>query len=148
MTYDIEREKQATAEIRKAMAECFPLANENDLPWAPSQIKAFLRDRIKREVDEGIFHFQARVTRVLCEVSPPKSHVEDMARICVEQAKEMPRLKEALKVVQEREHKWRQRIGWLTAKLRELPKESLDQLGFGENFTELGSAIDGAAKKE
>jgi hypothetical protein len=87
MDYDIERAKQNEAEIRKAFAEIFPLCNEKDLPWAACHIKGFLRDRIRREVEEGMSWFQHRVVRVLCEISPPKTHVEDMARICVEQAK-------------------------------------------------------------
>lgn len=148
MTYDIEREKRETAEIRKAMKECFPLADENHLPWAASQIKEFLRDRIKREVAEGVFNFQASVVRILCEVAPPKTHVEDMARICVTQAEEVPRLRDALKIVTENEVKWRRRVSWLTARIRELPKEVLEQLGLEENFIELGSAIDKAAAKQ
>ena len=77
--YDVEREKRKSEEIRGAFREMFPLVDESDLPWAACQIKAFLRDRIRKEVEAGVFHFQSRVTRVLCEVSPPKSHVEDMA---------------------------------------------------------------------
>lgn len=88
MDYDVEREKRKSEEIRTAFREVFPLCDENDLPWAPSHIKGFLRDRIKREVQEGVFHFQSRVCRILCEVSPPKSHIEDMCRIVTDQAKE------------------------------------------------------------
>ncbi len=87
MDYDVEREKRKSEEIRVAFREIFPLASENDLPWAACQIKGFLRKRIEDEVSEGIFHFRAAVLRILCEVAPPKSHVEDMARIVVEKAK-------------------------------------------------------------
>lgn len=87
MDYDVEREKRKSEEIRIAFREIFPLAAENDLPWAACQIKGFLRKRIEEEVAEGIFHFRACVVRILCEVSPPKSYVEDMARIVVEKAK-------------------------------------------------------------
>lgn len=85
--YDIEREKRNNEEIRKAFREMFPLASDHDLPWAACHIKDFLRGRIEQEVHEGIFHFQQRVVRVLCEVSPPKTHVEDMCRIVVDEAK-------------------------------------------------------------
>lgn len=93
MDYDVEREKQSQSELRKAFRDIFPLASEHDLPWAPCHIKGFLRDRIRREAEERVFHFHARVVHVLCEVSPPKTHVEDMARIVVEKAKEADRLK-------------------------------------------------------
>ena len=36
--------------------------------------------------------FQSRVVKVLCEVSPPKQYVEDMARIVVNQAKEYAKM--------------------------------------------------------
>jgi hypothetical protein len=97
--YDIERAKQEQAEIRKAFREIFPLAAESDLPWAASHIKNFLRDRIKREVQEGVFHFQSAIVRVLCEISPPKTHVVDMARIVVEAARDGRRFQEQLESV-------------------------------------------------
>lgn len=87
MDYDVEREKRKSEDIRKVFRELFPLAAEEDLPWAPAHIKQFLRNRIRKEVEEGVHHFTTRVVRVLCEVSPPKTHVDDMARIAVDQAK-------------------------------------------------------------
>lgn len=101
MNYDIEREKQKTTEIRNAMRECFPLCNEDDLPSAASQIKGFLRDRIQREVEEGVFNWQSQIVRVLCEVSPPKSHAVDMARFVVEQAKESASLAATIRKAEE-----------------------------------------------
>ena len=99
--YDVEREKQESADIRKAFRECFPLAAENDLPWAACQIKGFLRERIKREVEEGTRHFTSRVVRVLCDISPPKTHVEDMARIVVNEAKKVPDMESEIKYLKE-----------------------------------------------
>ncbi len=101
MDYDVEREKRKSEEIRIAFRELFPLAGENDLPWAACHIKEFLRDRISLECSERIFHFQSRVVRVLCEIAPPKTHVEDMARMVVEEAKEARRLKPELERLKE-----------------------------------------------
>jgi hypothetical protein len=97
MDYDLEREKRKSEEVRKVFREMFPLTNENDLPWAVCQIPEFLKKRIDQEVADGVCWFQQRVCRVLCEVSPPKTHVEDMARIVVEKAKELERAKESLR---------------------------------------------------
>lgn len=119
--YDIERERQKSEEIRKAFREIFPLADENDLPWAACHIKDFLRQRIKREVQEGTHRFVSRVCRVLCEISPPKTHVEDMARIVVEAAKEGRR--HANDVVRLKEQ-----IAKLTAE-RDRLKAAVDQVG-------------------
>lgn len=87
MSYDLEREKQKSEEIRKAFREMFPLAYEHDLPWAACQIKAFLLKKIEEEVADRVIHFQRRIASILCEVSPPKTHMEDMARIVVDDAK-------------------------------------------------------------
>ena len=107
MDYDVERSKQEQAELRKAFRELFPLAGESDLPWAACHIKQFLRDRISIECAERIFHFQSRVVRILCEVSPPKTHVEDMCRIVVEEAKkarqDRVKLEAAVEVTKERD---------------------------------------------
>jgi hypothetical protein len=104
--YDVEKSKRESSELRAAFAEIFPLANEQDLPWAPCQIKAFLHDRIRREVESGAFHFTARVVKVLCEVSPPKTHVEDMARIAVEECKtaraQAEQLRERVKMLEQK----------------------------------------------
>lgn len=86
MNYDIERSRQESEEIRKVFRELFPLADENHLPYAACHIKGFLRDRIKIEADERCFHREAEIVRVLAEVSPPKTHLVDMARIVVKQA--------------------------------------------------------------
>lgn len=107
MDYDIERKKQESTDLRKAFRELFPLAAEHDLPWAPCHIKRFLRDRISQECADRIFHFQSRVCRILCEVSPPKTHVEDMCRIVVEEAKQARsdrlKLEKAVDVTAERD---------------------------------------------
>lgn len=107
MSYDLERERQKEQDIRKAFRECFPLAYEGDLPWAACHIRGFLKDRIEIEVREGVQHFVSRVTRVLCEISPPKTHIEDMARIVVEEAKRYrtakPQLELAAEAIKERD---------------------------------------------
>lgn len=87
MDYDIEREKQKSEEIRQVFREIFPLVSEFDLPWAAGHIKSFLQRRIAAEIQEGTFHFTSSIVGVLCEVSPPKTHVVDMARICVNAVK-------------------------------------------------------------
>lgn len=102
MTYDIEASKRETSELKRAFAELFPLVDERDLPRTPSHIKDFLRKRIEFEVERGVFHFQSRVVRILCEISPPKTHVEDMARIVVNQAKETDTLHERCNTLSER----------------------------------------------
>ena len=94
MDYDIEREKRKTEELHKAFRAIFPLASDNDLPSSASQISAFLKGRIEFEVEKATSQFTSRVVRILCEVSPPKTHVEDMARIVVNQAKESLSFKE------------------------------------------------------
>jgi Asp-tRNA(Asn)/Glu-tRNA(Gln) amidotransferase C subunit len=96
LSYDIERSKRETTDLQAAFREIFPLAGDFDLPRAPCHIKDFLRQRIEYETAERTFHFVSQVTRVLCEVSPPKTHVVDMARIVVDKAKESIRAKEQL----------------------------------------------------
>ena len=103
MSYDIETAKRESTERQAAFREIFPLAGDFDLPRTPSQIKQFLRDRINQETDERVFHFVSQVTRVLCEVSPPKTHLVDMARIVVEKAKESIRAKPKLEALAELE---------------------------------------------
>lgn len=96
MDYDLERSRHEEEELRKVFREMFPLSSEHDLPWAPCHIKQFLRDRINQEASDRIFHYQSRIVRILCEISPPKTHVEDMCRIVVEEAKEFRRYKQEL----------------------------------------------------
>lgn len=119
MDYDVERERQASTELRKAFRELFPLAGENDLPWAACHIKQFLRDRIEQETVERVHHFTMRVVRILCEVSPPKTHVEDMARIVVEEAKrarqDRAKLEKAVETAAERDE--------LLERIREIGKQ-------------------------
>lgn len=76
------------SELKAAMQALFPLAEERDLPWAACHLQNFLKARIDLEVAEKVRHFTSRVVRVLCEVSPPKQHVDDMARIAVNKAHE------------------------------------------------------------
>lgn len=96
MSYDIERAKRETTDLQAAFREIFPLAGDFDLPMAPCHIKDFLRQRIEYETAERTFHAFSRVVKVLCEVSPPKTHLVDMARIVVDKAKESIRAKEQL----------------------------------------------------
>lgn len=97
MDYDIEREKQKSTEIRAVFREMFPLTVETDLPWAAAQIPGFLKKRIELEVERGTFHWTSDIVRVLCEISPPKTHAVDMARNCVNAAKEAQRELEMLR---------------------------------------------------
>ena len=83
-------------ELKRAFAEIFPLANDRDLPWAACQIGNFLKKRIALEVGEQTRHFTTRVVKILCEQSPPRSTVEDMAREVVCKAAVSERHKEAL----------------------------------------------------
>lgn len=87
MDYDRERKKQEEGELRKAFRELFPFSNEHDLPYAPCHIKQFLRNLIAEEAADRLFFLQSRVARILCEIAPPKTHIEDMCRIVVEEAK-------------------------------------------------------------
>lgn len=96
MDYDIEREKRKSEEVRRAMREAFPLCDENVLPWAASQIPEFLAKRIKSEVEEQTRAFTREIASVLLEVSPPKTHLVDMARICVDQCRHTARLVEQI----------------------------------------------------
>lgn len=86
--YDVEQSKKESAEIKAAFAKMFPLCDERDLPWAICHIEEFLKKRIAHEINQGAFRRESGIVEVLCEVSPPKNHVVDMARIVVEQAKE------------------------------------------------------------
>lgn len=107
MDYDIEREKQKSNEIRKAFREMFPLCMEHELPWDVCQIADFLKRRIEIEVRENTDHFVQSIARVLCEVTRPKTHMVDMARIIVEEVKtfrsEQGRNKERLEKAKETE---------------------------------------------
>lgn len=96
MNYDIEREKHKSEELRKVFREMFPLVNEHHLPWTAVHIRSFLTERIAQEIDQGTKYFTRAVVRILCEVSPPKTHIEDMARICVEEAKKVPALEQLI----------------------------------------------------
>lgn len=100
MNYDIEQKKRESSAIRQAFAECFPLVDERDLPSAAVHIRNFLCSRIRHEVELGTRHFTSRVVRVLCEISPPKNYVEDMARIVVNKAKEAEQLADKVKALQ------------------------------------------------
>lgn len=88
MRYDIEREQRKSEEIRVAFRECFPLAPVESLPWAACQIKRFLSDRIEQESKYATSNFVSEVAKVLLEISPPKTHVVDMARIVVTAVRE------------------------------------------------------------
>lgn len=101
MDYDLEREKQQSAEIRKAFREMFPLCMENELPWSPNQMRDFLQRRIELEVRENTDHFMMSIARVLCEVTCPKTHVIDMVRIVVEEVKSARSNKEKLEKAKE-----------------------------------------------
>lgn len=142
MNYDVEREKRKSEEIRKVFREMFPLVNEDDLPSAPGHIKPFLAERIKREVADGTQYFTSRVVRILCEVSPPKNHVEDMARICVEQAKTAPTLEERCQKLSEQLAKYVSRLHWLACQIRAQPEEFATQLGLPAGWKSLTDAID------
>lgn len=91
--YDVEQSKKDSAEIKAAFAKMFPLCDDRDLPWAICHIEAFLKRRIQHEVNEGAFHRESQVIKVLCEVSPLKTHVVDMARIVVDEAKKVAKMK-------------------------------------------------------
>lgn len=96
-------------ELKEVFSKVFPLADEKDLPWATCHIDRFLRERVAKEVELGTRFFTSRVVKVLCEVSPPKAHVEDMARIVVDKAKEAERNAEAAAAAREREEDWRRK---------------------------------------
>lgn len=87
-----EESRKFEKELRDAFRQLYPLTEERDLPWAPCHIDGFLRERLRREVEQRVRHFEHRVVRVLSEVSPPK-HIDDMARHAVEAAKTGERLK-------------------------------------------------------
>ncbi len=83
-------------ELKETFGKLFPLVPERDLPWAVCQIPRFLKKRVEFEVEQDTAHFVSEVCRILCEATPPKTHVQDMARNVVDQAKGLGRLKEWL----------------------------------------------------
>lgn len=116
MDYDVEREKRKSEEIRKAFREIFPLCSPDELPWAACQIKDFLARRIEFEVRENTNEFVYSISRVLCEVTRPKTYTVDMCRLIVEEVKEARRNKEALEKAKEVE----QERNEMLARLREI----------------------------
>jgi hypothetical protein len=105
--------KSESEDVKGAFKEIFPLADEKDLPWSASQIKGFLRDRIRWEVEEGMFHFQSRVVKILCEISPPKTHIEDMCRIVVTEAEKYRQMVPALARAEAERDAWRAFALWI-----------------------------------
>jgi hypothetical protein len=88
----IETSRKYEAEIKKAFTELFPLADDRDLPSYPSHIPDFLKKRLALEVEERCRHLTSRIVRILCEVTHPKTHIEDMVRAAVEKAKATERV--------------------------------------------------------
>lgn len=86
--------------IKDEFRKLFPLVDERDLPWYPTHIAEFLKKRIAFEVEQQVFWFQSRVVKVLCEVSPPKTYVEDMARIVVDKAKKADELEARIRKIE------------------------------------------------
>lgn len=74
--------------LQKEFTKLFPLAPVETLPAKADEIGAFLAKRIPLEVEAANLHMVRQVGRVLCEISPPKTHLVDMARIVVEHARE------------------------------------------------------------
>lgn len=101
MNYDVEKAKREVSELQQAFREIFPLAGDFDLPRAPCHIKQFLRDRIEQETSERCFHQISQISRVLCEVTLPKTHMVDMARIVVDEVKNARRMAKELQALKD-----------------------------------------------
>lgn len=73
--------------LNEALKKMFPFASEDSIPTYPQGLQQFLEDRLDFELDKRVHGFTAAITRILCEVTRPKTHVQDMVRIVVEKAK-------------------------------------------------------------
>lgn len=93
----IETTRKLEAEMKLAFATMFPLCSEHELPRAACHIEGFLKKRIAIEVEQATRHFTTSVVKVLCEISPPKTHVCDMARIVVQEAERAKQLEDSLR---------------------------------------------------
>lgn len=82
--------------VKEAMQKCFPLCNENNLPWAISQLPSFLKERIEFEIKRGMKHFESSVVKIICEVAPPKTYLVDMCHIAVDKAKATDKIQDEL----------------------------------------------------
>ena len=146
MNYDIEREKQKSEEIRQVCRQMFPLADETDLPWAATQLPGFLAARIKHEVEQGTKNFTMQLCKVLCEISTPKTHIIDMARICVDEAKAVPKLNETIQSQAGRIDFLQKQMKWLEARLK--TAKTVADIGLDERWIDLSLAIEKARKEE
>lgn len=80
-------EETIRQQLHRVFGAMFPLADDRDLPWTVDHLPGFLKDRIEHEVAQRVHWFQTRCVKVLCEISPPKTHVDDMCRLVVDTAK-------------------------------------------------------------
>lgn len=145
--------KRAKAPVKEldplvaAFKKVFPLADERDLPNSPARIPRFLEIRVKLEVDEATLYFQHRVVQILCEVTHPKHHVEDMARAVVELAKEAKTLRPANEELRKEEALSRQAIAALRLVRQEAAKvvtqlgSETDRVFYRHEFLELMRAV-------
>ncbi len=148
MTYDTEIGKKLERDMITGFKAAFPLADERDLPRTGNQIKPFLKDRIDLEVKEGIRNFQSRVVRILCEVSEPKNHVEDMARIVVNEANKVHSLSEQLKRTAGDVRLLMGRLEWMSTRLKALSPEISEAIGLKKDWRNIFLAIDEAKAAE
>lgn len=148
MQYDSEASKKFDRELVSGFKHAFPLVDERDLPRTPAQIKQFLAERVATEVKEGIRSFQSRIVRVLCEVSEPKNHVEDMARIVVNEAMKVPGLNEQLRKKADEVRLLMGRLEWLSGRLKTLHPEISEAIGLKKEWRNIFTAIDEARELE
>ncbi len=83
-------------EIKELFGRMFPLVPVRDLPTVPNHIPSFIEKRISQEVEWQTQHFTTQVVKVLCEVTHPKTHVADMARLVVNKVQMLDRLRSAM----------------------------------------------------
>lgn len=82
--------------IREAFRQLYPLTPEELLPWYPTHIPEFLRDRLKRELSNQVEGFIRGVSRILLDVTPPKTHMVDMARKVVTELKALRQFRDSM----------------------------------------------------
>ena len=109
--------READQDWMEAFAETFPLADERRCPAKPDQVKPFLADRIRNEVEHATLDLTAALVRELCQVSPPKDDVVVMAKNAVAKAK-------AADAWEQRARELKAEVDELKTKLDEAERES------------------------
>jgi rRNA maturation endonuclease Nob1 len=121
--------------LQKAFGKLFPLCPVAQLPRKAEDIERFLKKRIPLEVEESTLHMVRQVSKVLCEISPPKSYLVDMARIVTDKAKEAERHEETIKGLRDAIEKWRDTLRVANEEKRKLAaelKEATDRIATRE----------------